>query len=163
MAGDAVLQHRVQEAAHVRGVVTGFHQFAHQDVGAHLYLLGCDAVQLVVFLLFGAAACSFADGFLHAVRDGIGIHDDQTVDVAGGTAGGLREGASTAQEPFFIGIQDGYQRYRGDVQAFAQEVYADEHVKQAVLEVFNDFYALRRIHVRVDVAAADAGFGEVAV
>ncbi len=147
----------------MRGVVTGFHQFAHQDVGAHLYLFGCDAVQLVVFLLFGAAACGFADGFLHAVRDGIGIHDDQTVDVAGGSACGLRERASATQEPFFIGIQDGYQGYRGDVQAFAQEVYADEHVKQAVLEVFNDFYALRRIHVRVDVAAADAGFGEVAV
>ena len=75
----------------------------------------------------------------------------------------MRERASATQEPFFIGIQDGYQGYRGDVQAFAQEVYADEHVKQAVLEVFNDFYALRRIHVRVDVAAADAGFGEVAV
>ena len=145
------------------GVLPGAHQFTHQDVGVHLYLLGRNAVQLVVFLLFGAAAGRFPDGLIHALGHGVGIHDDQAVDVAGGAAGGLRESAAAAQEPLFVGIQDGHQGHRGDVQAFAQQVYADEHVEEAVLEILDDFYTLGGIHVGMDVAAAHAVTGEVAV
>ena len=85
------------------------------------------------------------------------------MDVAGGTAGRLGEGAAAAQEALLVGIQDGHQGYRGDVQAFAQEVDADEHVEEAVLEIFDNLHTLGRVYVGMDVAAADAVAGEVAV
>ena len=163
VAGDAVAEGRVQETGDVGGVFPGAYKFAHQNVGAHLDLSGGYVVELVVLLLLGAATGRFADGFIHGAGDGIGIHYHQAVDVAGGTAGGLGEGTAGAEEAFLIGIQNGHQGYCGDVQAFAEEVYADEDVEEAVFEILDYFHALCGVYVRVYVSASDAHLGEVAV
>ena len=163
MAGDAVLEYRVQEAGHVGCVVSGTHQFSHKRIGMGRNLLWRDAVELVVFLLLLTAAGGFTDCLIHGFRDGIGIHYHKAVEVTGCAAGGLGKGASAPEEPFFIGIQNGHKGYGGDVQAFPQEVYADKYVKEAVLEILYDLYAFRRVYVRVDIPAADAGLLEVAV
>ena len=147
MAGDGVLENGVEETAHVSGVFSGTDQFAHQDIGTHLNLGGGYAVEFVVLLLLGAATGSFADGLVHGGRYRIGVHDHQAVDVAGGAAGGLGEGAAAAEEALLVGVQDGHQGYGGDVQAFTEEVHANEHVKQAVLEVFDNLHTLSGVHV----------------
>jgi hypothetical protein len=49
--------------------------------------------------------------------------------MAGGAADGLDEGAGgTAEEAFFIGIEDGDERDLREIETFAQEVDADEDV-----------------------------------
>ena len=120
-------------------------------------------MKLVVFHLLLSAPVGFVDGLLHGLGDRVGIHDHQTVDVAGGPAGGLGQGAAAAQEPFLVRVEDGYERNCRDVEAFAQQVDPDQHVEQAVLEVLDDLHAFGRVDVGVDVAAADAGPGEIAV
>ena len=50
---------------------------------------------------------------------------------ARGAAYDLNQAAVGAQEAFFVGVEDGNEGDFGDVQAFAQEVDTDQHVKQA--------------------------------
>ena len=45
----------------------------------------------VVFKLLFAPAVGFVDGFLHTVRDAVGIHDSLAMHVAGRAAYGLCE------------------------------------------------------------------------
>ena len=61
-------------------------------------LLRRDVVVAVVFQLNTAAAVGLVDGALHALGDGVGVHDDLTVDIAGCAASGLRQTA-VLQEP----------------------------------------------------------------
>ena len=106
--------------------------------------------------MFGATPVGFADGFLHGCGDGVGIHDDQTVEVPGGASCRLGQGPARTQEALFVGIQDGYKGNGRDVQTFAQEVHANEHVKETVLEILDNFHPLGRVHIGVDVAASYA-------
>lgn len=94
-------------------------------------LLRHDAVFFVEFHLFFAAAFGFVDGGFHGVGDFVGVQDGDAVHVAGGAAYGLNQAAVGAQEAFFVGVEDGDEGDFGDVEAFAQEVDADEYVKQA--------------------------------
>ena len=120
-------------------------------------------MQLVVFHLFGTPAIGLAYGLLHGIGDDVGVHYDEAVDVAGRAPGCLRKGAPGTQEALLVGVEDGHQRYRRDIEALAQQVHAHEDVEQAVLEVFDDLHALGGVHVGVDVAAADAYLGEILV
>ena len=61
----------------------------HIEVLGFLDLLWCDAVLFVVLQLLLATAVGLVDGQLHAVRYFVGIHDDHTVHVTGGTSGSL--------------------------------------------------------------------------
>ena len=58
--------------------------------------LGGDAVLAVVNLLNFAATLGFVNGALHGVGYAVGVHDDVTVNVAGGAAYGLDEGGCGA-------------------------------------------------------------------
>ena len=95
----------------------------------------------------------------------VGVEDDLAVDVARGAADGLDQGGLGAQEAFLVGIEDGDEAAFGDVEAFAQQVDADEHVEGAEAEVADDLDALDGVDVGVHVADADAllvhVFGEV--
>ena len=65
---------------------------------------------------------------------------------------GLDERALRAQEAFLVGIEDGDERDLRQVEAFAQQVDADEHVEHATPEVPQDLHALERLDVGVQVA-----------
>ena len=82
--------------------------------------LGVDAVFGVVGDLFFAAAFGFVDGVLHGVGGFVGVHDDFTGDVAGGTADGLDEGGGGSEEAFFVGVEDGDEGDFRQVEAFAE-------------------------------------------
>ena len=123
--------------------------------------LGVDAVFGVVGDLFFAAAFGFVDGVLHGVGGFVGVHDDFAGDVAGGAADGLDEGGGGSEEAFFVGVEDGDEGDFGQVEAFAEQVDADEDVVFAEAELAEEFDALQGVDVGVEVADFDAGVEEV--
>ena len=72
---------------------------------------------------------------LHRVGYSVGIQNHFGVHISSGTADGLHERCFTPQETFLIGIQDGHERNFRQVETFAQQVYAHEHVELAFAQV----------------------------
>jgi len=120
-----------------------------------------DSVGLVIVHLNRPSAQGFVNGFAHRIGDGICIEDDEAVGITGGASCGLGEGSVVSEEAFFIGIEDGYQGYFRQVEAFAEEVYADEYIKSAEPEVADNFDAFHGFDFGVDIAHFNADFGEV--
>ena len=60
------------------------------------------------------------------------------------------------RKPFLVGVEDRHQRDFGQVEAFAQQVDADQHVEHAAPQVAQDLDALERVDVGVQVADLDA-------
>ncbi|SKN44767.1 Uncharacterised protein [Mycobacteroides abscessus subsp. massiliense] len=115
----------------------------------------------IEFNLFFAAAFGFVDGGFHGIGDFVGVQDGDAVHVAGGAAYGLNQAAVGAQEAFFVSVEDGDEGDFGDVEAFAQEVDADEYVKQSEPQISNDFNALYGVNVAMQVAHFDAEFAVI--
>src|SRR6185503_19408732 len=107
----------------------------------------------------------FGDGALHRAGDLVGIEDHLAVDVARGAADGLDQRGFAAQKAFLVGVEDRDQRAFGNVEAFAQQIDADQRVERAEAKVADDLDALDGVDVRVHVADANALlvqiFGEV--
>ena len=124
-----------------------------------------DAVFGVVGHLLFAPAVRFLDGALHGAGDLVGIENDPAIDISCGAADGLHQRGFGAQEAFLVGIENGDQGAFRNIQAFAQQVDADQHVEGAEAEIADDLDALQRINVAVHVAHAHAllvhVFGEV--
>ena len=68
---------------------------------------------------------------------------------------------SERRKPFLVGVEDRDQRDLRDVEPFAQQVDADQHVELAQPQVADDLHALDRLDVGVQVAHLDAVLGEV--
>ena len=68
---------------------------------------------------------------------------------------------SLRRKPLFVGVEDGDERDFGEVEAFAQQVDADEDVELTETEVAQDVDAGERVDVGVEVADADAEAVEV--
>ena len=83
------------------------------------------------------------------------------VDVAGGAADGLDQGGPRAQEALFVGVQDGHQGDFRQVQPFAQQVDADDHVEDAQAQVAQDAHALQGVDLGVQVMHLDAQLHQV--
>ena len=134
---------------------------SNDGFGAFDYLAGYNAVFKVVAYLFFAVAVGFVYCTLHAACDGVAVEDGFAVDVTGGAADGLDEGAVAAEESFFVGIEDGDERHFGEVEAFTQEVDAYEDVEDSHAEIAHDFDTFEGVDVAVDVFAAYAEVDEV--
>ena len=67
-----------------------------------------------------------------------------------------------AEEAFLVGVEDGDEGDFGEVEAFAEEVDADEDVVLALAQVAEELDALEGFDLGVHVAAADADLGVVA-
>ena len=100
--------------------------------------------------LLRAPPLGLADRRLHRVGHPVGVQDRHAVDVPRGAADRLDQRALGAQEPFLVGVEDRDQRHLGNVEAFAQQVDADQHVELAEPQVADDLDALDG----VDVASA---------
>ena len=72
---------------------------------------------------------------------------------------GLNQGAPGTQEAFLIGVENGHQRHFRQIQSFAQQVDADQHVVLAAAQIAQDAYAVERGDLRVQIAAAHADLG----
>src|SRR5256884_293697 len=137
----------------------------HDVADGFLDALRRDAVEGVVFDLLLAAAVGLGDGALHRAGNLVGIEDHLAVDIARGAADGLDQRRFTAQKTFLVGVEDRDQRAFGNVEAFAQQIDADQRVERAEAKVSDDLDALDGVDVRVHVAHANAllmqVFGEV--
>ena len=83
------------------------------------------------------------------------------VDVACGAADRLDERGLAAEEAFLVGVEDRDERDLGQVEAFAEEVDADEHVELAAAQVAEDLDALEGVDLRVQVPGREAGLVQV--
>ena len=128
---------------------------------ARMMVRGSMPLFVVVELLLFAATIGFVDGALHGVGHLVGVEDGAAFDVAGGAADGLDERALAAEEAFLVGVEDGDERDFGQIEAFAEEVDADEDVELAAAEVAEDVDAVEGFDLGVQVAAADADLGVV--
>ena len=101
------------------------------------------------------------DQRLHALRDRVGEENDLAVDVARRAAGGLNERSLAAQIAFLVGIEDADERDLRQIEAFAQQIDADENVELGGAQAAQDLHALDRIDVAVQVAHLQADVAQV--
>src|SRR5690606_17199631 len=111
---------------------------AQAALGGAFHAARGDAVLEVVGDLFFAAVGGDVEGDLDGVGDLVGVEDDAALFVARGASGGLDERGLAAEKTFLVGVEHGDERDLGQVEAFAQEVDADEHVEVAEAEVAQD-------------------------
>ena len=115
----------------------------------------------VVALLDLAAAGHLVERALHRAGDPVGVEDRPAVHVARRAADGLDQRAVAAEEAFLVGVEDRDQRHLGQVEPFAQQVDADQHVEVAEPEAAEDLHPLDGVDVGVQVAHAHADLLQV--
>ena len=91
----------------------------------------------------------------------VGVENRAAVQVAGAAADGLDQRSGRAQEAFFVGVENRHQRNFRQIQSFAQQVDADQHVELALAQIAQNLDPLQRLDLRVHVAALHADFGVV--
>ena len=63
---------------------------------------------------------------------------------------------SLRRNPGLVRVEDRHQRHLGQIEPFAQQVHADQHVKIALPQVLENFHALERLDLAVQIPAAEA-------
>ena len=81
--------------------------------------------------------------------------------MASGTARGLNQAGGRAQIAFFVGIQNRDQRNFRQVQAFAQQVNADQHVELAFAQGPQNLHPLDGVNLAVQVANVDSQVAQI--
>ena len=144
--------HRV--ALQAVGLFAGFLAVDAVDQVAHFFddAARRNAVLQVMGHLARAPPLGLADGARHRVGNAIGVQNSPAMQIACGPADGLDKRALAPQKAFFIRIQNRYQRDFGQVNAFAQQVDAYQHIKSAQAQIAQYFHPLHRVHVAVQVA-----------
>ena len=74
-------------------------------------------------------------------------------------AHGLDQRTFGTQKTLLVGIENRHQRHFGNIQTFAQQVDADQHVEFAETQIADDLDALDRIDVGMQIAHLDAVVG----
>ena len=74
----------------------------------------------------------------------------------GGRGPGRSEGVARAEEALLNGVQNRDEAHLRQVQPFAQQVDANDHVVDALAQIAQDLYALQRVDLRVQVVRADS-------
>ena len=121
-----------------------------------LTLSGVMPLAVLYAVCFSRRRDGLVHGALHRAGDVVGVEDHLAVDVARGAADGLDQRGLAAQEALLVGVEDRDQRAFRDVEAFAQQVDADQRVERAKPQVADDLDALDGVDVGVHVAHADA-------
>ena len=105
----------------------------------------------VVLDLLAPAPVGFLDRALNRPGHLVGVQDRAPVEIARRAADGLDQRALRTQEAFLVGIQDRHQRDLRHVQAFAQQVDADQHVELAQTQVADQLGAFHGLDVRMQI------------
>ncbi len=140
------------------GDVIGF-----DDVGEfHVHALDDGLRRDVVFQVVGelllATAIGFADGRVHRVGAAVGVKNGAALNVAGAAAHRLDQRSGAAEEAFLIGVENGDERNFRQIEAFAQQVDADQDVEFPAAQIAKNLDAVQRFHFRMQIAAAHADF-----
>ena len=110
----------------------------------------------IVSQLFFASTSSFLHRLPHAIRHPIGIEDHLTVHITCCTTCCLCQRAMRAQEPLLIGIQNSNQRNFRQIQTLAQQIDANQHIKDTQAQIPNDFHALYRFDIMMQISHTNA-------
>ena len=113
---------------------------------------------LIILGLDAPPPQSFINGPLHRIGYFVGVQQDGPIHIPGGPANSLDQGTLRAQIALFVRIQNGHQRDLGNIEPLAQEVDADQDIEAALAERANNFDALKRVDIRVEIAHPDADF-----
>src|SRR6185369_16341003 len=84
------------------------------------------------------------------------VHVNLAVGVTGRAPNRLNQRARTAQKAFFVRVENRDQAHLRQIEAFAQQVDAYQHVELSGPQISQDFDALHGVDVRVQVAHAHA-------
>src|SRR5205085_6311128 len=79
----------------------------------------------------------------------------------GGAPDGLDQRRLRTQEALLVGIENGDKGHLGQIEAFTQQVDADEHVEFTQAQVAQDLDAFDRVDIAVEVAHLEALLEEV--
>ena len=110
----------------------------------------------VKFLLNCTAALGLSNRALHRRGARIRIQNNFTVCISCGTSDCLEHRGFTSQEPLLIRIQNGYQRNFRIVQSFTEQVDANQHIKDTQAQIPNDFHALYRFDIMMQISHTNA-------
>ena len=106
-------------------------------------------------LLF-ATSIGLVDGGSHAFCNGVGIHDCFAVDISSGTTNRLCQASLVAKETFLVCIEDGDKRDFRQVEAFPEQIHADQHIMLPQAKFAQNANAVERIDVAMDVSSLNA-------
>ncbi len=120
-----------------------------------------DPLLLVVRELGLAAAVRLLEGALDRLGQLVRVHQDGAVHVPRRAADRLQERGLAAEEPFLVGVEDRDERHLRQVEPFAKQVDADEHVVLAEPQLADDLDALERVDLGVEIARLDARLEQV--
>ena len=91
----------------------------------------------------------------------IGEKNDFAIDVPRGAAGGLDERGLAAQEAFLVRIEDADERDFRQIEPFAEQIDPDENVELGRAQPAQNFDALDRVDVAVQVAHFQADIAQI--
>ena len=118
-----------------------------------------------MLLIVGKLPLSTVTGGVECGLNGFGNHirieNDASFLVPSGATRGLYQAGGAAEEAFFIGIEYGYERDFGKVEAFAQKVDPDEHVEVALAQTTENLHALDSINIGVQIFNIESSLAQV--
>ena len=120
-----------------------------------------DAMLLVVFHLFRAAIFRDRHERFHALGDLVGKQNHFAVDVARGAPGGLNQRSLAAQKSFLVRIEDADEGNLGKIETFAKQINADQNVEFGRTQAAQNFDALNRVDVAVQIADLESDITEI--
>ena len=115
----------------------------------------------VVFHLLGAAIFGNRNQRLHALRDGVGKKNHFAIDMPRGAAGRLDERSLAAQKSFLVRIENADERNFRKIETFPQQIDADENVEIGRAQAAQNFHALDRVDVAVQIAHFQSDIAQV--
>ena len=98
---------------------------------------------------------------MHALRDLIGEENDFAIDVTRGAAGGLNERSLAAQKSFLVRIENADERNFRKIETFAEQIDADENVEVGRAQSAQDFHALDRVDVAVQITHLQSDIAQI--
>ena len=110
---------------------------------------------LVVFRLYLSSSRRLVDSALHRIGRAVGVHYDFAAHVSRSATYHLDQRRLAPEKALLIRVEDRYQRYLGQVDAFAEQVDPDDNVERAEAQIAQDLHPLHRFDFVVDVFDAD--------
>ena len=116
---------------------------------------------LVVRDLFLSSIIRHGEKLLNALRHHVGVKNNLAVDVSRCASGSLNQTRGAAQITFLVRVENRHERDFGQIEPFAQQVDADEHVEITLAQSAEDFDALNRVNLAVQVPHVDPDVAQV--
>src|SRR5213079_3292637 len=98
---------------------------------------------------------------LHTLRDRVGEEHHFAVDMPRRATGCLDQRSLAAQKSFLVRVQDAHKRNLREIEAFAQQINADENVEFRSAQSAQNFHALNRVDIAMQVAYLQSNVAQI--